>query len=74
MITETNFRDLLLHLGFEEKDCIFEKHFPKSDAVLKADFHNKELIYPEARGLVVNERQTCNFSTPENFVVMANVL
>ena len=30
---------------------------------------NETLVYPEDQGLVVNERQTCNFSAPENFVV-----
>lgn len=30
----------------------------------------QEIRYPEAQGLLVNERQTCNFSANENFVVL----
>lgn len=69
MITENNFKELLIHLGFEEKKQAFEKHFPQTDAFLKVDFHKKELIYPEVLGLTVHKRQTCNFVAPENFVV-----
>ncbi|RMG24127.1 MAG: type I restriction endonuclease subunit M, partial [Methanobacteriota archaeon] len=43
------------------------------DAYLKVDFAAKKLVYPEDKGLVVNERQTCNFSANENFVVFEAV-
>ena len=67
MITKTNFKDLLKTLGFTEEDNIFQKSIGEAD--LKVDFEKKEIIYPEDKGLKVNERQTCNFSQNENFVV-----
>jgi type I restriction enzyme M protein len=69
MITQENFKSLLLSLGFEKNENIFSKHFPHTEGILKVDFKKKELIYPTDQGLKVNERQTCNFSQNENFVV-----
>jgi type I restriction-modification system DNA methylase subunit len=69
MITADNLQSLLRHLGFEEKNHVFEKHFPQTGAFLKVDFVNDELIYPEVLGMKVHERQTCNFRANENFVV-----
>ncbi|MDE0690327.1 MAG: restriction endonuclease subunit S [Candidatus Poribacteria bacterium] len=67
MITETNFKDLLKTLEFTEEGNIFQKSIGEAD--LKVDFSKQSIIYPENRGLKVNERQTCNFSQNENFVV-----
>jgi len=39
-------------------------------AILEVNFTKKEITYPEAAGLVINERQTCNFDANENFVVL----
>ena len=39
------------------------------ERLVYADFDKKEIIYPEDAGLKINERQTCNFSSNENFVV-----
>ncbi len=36
---------------------------------MTVDTANAVLVYPEDQGLTINERQTCNFSAPENFVV-----
>lgn len=69
MISENNLRLVLKRLGFEEKKEVFEKYFSQTEAFLKVDFGKKELIYPEEKGLKVNQRQTCNFEAPENFVV-----
>ena len=46
---------------------IFQKSIGEAD--LKVNFDKQEMIYPEDKGLKVNERQTCNFSKDENFVV-----
>ncbi len=73
MITTKNLKDFLRQIGFSEKGNEFTKHFPNIDAYLKVDFAAKQLIYPEDKGLVVNERQTCNFSAKENFVVFEAV-
>lgn len=69
MITQENLRGLLLELGFRKEKSIFLKHFNQLDCFLKIDFDNKEIIYPTDKGLIVNERQTCNFRANENFVV-----
>ncbi|MGE5579223.1 MAG: restriction endonuclease subunit S [Bacillota bacterium] len=37
---------------------------------MAVDFSNQTIVYPETDGLIVNERQTCNFSANENFVVL----
>ncbi len=69
MITVHNFRSMLQAIGFEPTTTaqILSKHI--NGVELKVDFDNETLIYPEEQGLVVNERQTCNFSDNENFVV-----
>jgi len=67
MITKNNFKEVLQKLGFSEEKNIFTRDFGEFE--LKADFVNSMLIYPEAKGLKINERQTCNFSSNENFVV-----
>lgn len=71
MITTHNFKDLLIHIGFKQlkgkdKD-IWLKSFPTCE--LRVNFKSSTLIYPEDKGFTVNERQTCNFNAPENFVV-----
>lgn len=67
MITKNNLKNLLNILEFEQEGNTYQKTF--GDSSLMVDFDKKELIYPEEQGLIVNERQTCNFSQNENFVV-----
>ena len=67
MITKNNLKDLLTTLGFTVEENIFQKSIGEAD--LKVDFSKQSIIYPEDRGLIVNRRDTCNFSSPENFVV-----
>jgi type I restriction enzyme M protein len=69
MISKENIRDFLATLGFEVEKNVYSKHFAQGDFYLKVDFNKSELVYPEDKGLVINERQTCNFSAAENFVV-----
>lgn len=69
MITKDNFKELLTTLGFSDNRDTFTKKFKGIDAYLKVDFKNEKFIYPEEKGLKINERQTCNFSQNENFVV-----
>ncbi len=73
MITRKNLKAFLRHIEFFEKGDEFTKLFPAIDAYLKVDFARQQLIYPEEKGLIVNERQTCNFSANENFVVFETV-
>ena len=69
MITKENFKKVLEKLAFTENKNIYTKTFHELDCELKVDFKNELLIYPENKGLKVNERQTCNFKANENFVV-----
>ncbi|KRB53696.1 N-6 DNA methylase [Flavobacterium sp. Root186] len=70
MINKDNFKVLLQALNFQEKDNIYFKNYiDNPNAHLKVDFNKSELIYPEESNFIINERQTCNFSSPENFVV-----
>lgn len=69
MINKTNFQDLLIYLNFAKQGKIFVKNFGDNDFELKVDFDKEQLIYPEDKGFIINERQTCNFKAPENFVV-----
>lgn len=69
MLTQDNLPDLLRALGFEKKGvATYRKVF--GAAILEVNFTKKEITYPEAAGLVINERQTCNFEANENFVVL----
>lgn len=69
MITKENFKAVLSSLGFQQKDDIYTKKFNAFDCELKADFKNEQLVYPEDKGLIINDKTTSNFSSPENFVV-----
>lgn len=68
MLTHDNLADLLNALDFNKKGAIYRKMF--GPAILEVNFTKKEISYPEAAGLVINERQTCNFEANENFVVL----
>lgn len=70
MITKEIFPDVLECLGFEKEEEIFKKDFPNlGTCTMSADFKNKQLNYPENLGFTINDRTTCNFEHPENFVV-----
>lgn len=67
MITQDNFSALLDSLGFTKNKSVFSKSIGTTS--LRVDIAKQIIHYPESDGLVVNERQTCNFSANENFVV-----
>lgn len=68
MIKQADFREVLTFLGFQESSNVFTKQYA-NEAYLKVDFNQSILMYPENLGMTINERQTCNFSQNENFVV-----
>lgn len=68
MLTQDNLKNLLAALGFENKGTIYQKTI--DGALLEVDLAKREIRYPEAAGLLINERQTCNFDANENFVVL----
>ncbi|WP_018880987.1 restriction endonuclease subunit S [Thioalkalivibrio sp. ALE30] len=67
MINQDNFIALLASLGFAKNKSIYSKALGAT--ALSVDVSKQTIHYPESDGLVVNERQTCNFSANENFVV-----
>ncbi len=76
MITTDNFKQLLINIGFTESvntvseinvSDLFVRKFNFQNCELKADFLNKELIYPSE--IIAHRETTKNFSQKENFVV-----
>lgn len=65
MITETNFKNLLVAHGFNENDKVYSKKI--EGYVIQANVKEKKLIYP--KGVTIEGEFTTNFSSPENFVV-----
>jgi type I restriction enzyme M protein len=68
MINESNLPAVLQLLGFKSRGGWQE--WGDAGARVRVNLTSKLIEYPEAAGLVVNERQTCNFSMDENFVVL----
>lgn len=67
MIDISNFKDVLLSIGFQKErigNC-YKKYF--GEFSMTADFDNKKLHYP--KGVETNDNTTTNFSHNENFVV-----
>ena len=69
MITLENLKEVLLFLGYRNSEDKYIYHFNEFDCNIEVDFRNNKIFYPEDKGLIVNERQTCNLSENENFVV-----
>ena len=70
MITLENLKEVLLFLGYRNSEDKYIYHFNEFDCNIEVDFRNNKIFYPEDKGLIVNERQTCNLSENENFVVL----
>lgn len=50
---------------------VFEKRYPEFDCMIEVDFNGSGTIkYPEDKGMRITRKTTCNFSDPENFVVL----
>ena len=70
MITKANLKQLLSLLGYKEvSPKRFKREFASFDCCLEVDLEAEKLIYPQDKGLKVNDDTTSNFSKPENFVV-----
>jgi type I restriction enzyme M protein len=72
MITVENLRETLLTRGFIGKSQNLTRTW--GAATIEVDLRGQAIHYPEAEGLKVNDRTTCNFSAPENFVVLDCVI
>ena len=70
MITVANLLETIKILGFVEQSAgIYQKSFGDLlGCSITVDFKAKTIIYPS--DLRVNEKETCNFSDNENFVVL----
>ncbi len=66
MITESNFRNLLLSLGFAICEEQYEKKYPHFGTSMRVDFSNQKLYYPDA---IKGRERNDGFDAPENFVV-----
>lgn len=70
MITRKSFCELIKCLEFIEiNPKIYEKKYKLLDCVIRVDFVNEKIEYPEEKGMKITHHTTCNFSDPENFVV-----
>ena len=50
---------------------MFEKKYAQFDCTIEVDFNgNGSINYPEEKGMKITRKTTCNFSQPENFVVL----
>ena len=70
MIKNDNLLEVLQSIGFTKEST---KNYFKRDygtCVIAVDFDNKKIIYPESKGLIVNDKTTSNFEHDENFVVL----
>lgn len=70
MITKSNLKVMLNVLEFtnEHDDNVYEKEY-HDGTVIKVNLKTEQILYPENK-IKVNEKQTCNFSENENFVVL----
>lgn len=70
MITKGNIRLVLKAIGFNKTEIgdFYTKTY--ETCTISVDFDNNKIIYPETKGLKVNDKTTSNFEHPENFVVL----
>ena len=66
-MTKENLLAMLPVLGFTKHGNTWSKSI--HGAIMAVETAREELIYPEDQGFTINERQTSNFSSLENFVV-----
>lgn len=66
MITASNFKNLLLSLGFANSGEEYEKKFSHFETSMRVDFTNKKLFYPDK---IKGRERNDGFDAPENFVV-----
>lgn len=72
MIKKDNLEQVLLALNYVKKARKEEyyKEWINFDCCITVDFKNEKITYPEDKGMIIHRKTTCNFSEPENFVVL----
>ena len=74
MITKGNLKKLLSILEYTEvSPHRFKKEFTDVNCCIEVDFISEKIIYPQDRGLKINDETTRNFAHPENFVIFVIV-
>ena len=73
MIRKENLEAMIKAIGYIQstRAKVFEKKYAQFDCVIEVDFNGSGSInYPEDKGMKITRKTTCNFSQPENFVVL----
>lgn len=73
MIRKENLEAMIKAIGYiqSSRAKVFEKKFSQFDCAIEVDFNgNGSINYPEDKGMKITRKTTCNFSQPENFVVL----
>lgn len=70
MIQIENLKTVLSEIGFVKEAIGDYFQIDYGTCIVAVDFENKKIIYPEGKGLKVNDKTTSNFEHPENFVVL----
>ena len=73
MIQKDNLKSMIQSIGYikSTKRNTYEKKYTQYDCAVKVDFNGSgSIIYPEEKGMRITRKTTCNFSEPENFVVL----
>lgn len=73
MIKKENLEAMLKAIGYvaSSRAKVLEKKYAHFDCMIEVDFNGSGSInYPEEKGMKITRKTTCNFSQPENFVVL----
>lgn len=73
MIRTDNLEAMIRTIGYvaSSKNNVFEKKYSQFNCKIEVDFSGSGSIsYPEDSGMKITRKTTCNFSEPENFVVL----
>ena len=73
MIRKENLEAMIKAIGYiqSSRSKVFEKKYSQFDCAIEVDFNGSGSInYPEDKGMKITRKTTCNFSQPENFVVL----
>ena len=73
MIRKDNLEAMIKAIGYTQssRTKVYEKKYAQFDCVIEVDFNGSGSInYPEDKGMKITRKTTCNFSQPENFVVL----
>lgn len=73
MIRKDNLEAMIKTIGYvaSSRAKVFEKKYLQYDCKIEVDFNGSGFInYPENKGMKITRKTTCNFSEPENFVVL----